>query len=127
MTLADLHSTWGWVSVWLAGGAGVIALVLAILKRAPGRWFAVLVGVVVVAMLAQVSMGLILFNRPGGAEVAGNQHLFYGVVVTVTFAFAYIYRAQFAKRPALSWGLLLLFVMGLGLRGISTFGQSFGG
>jgi hypothetical protein len=55
----------------------------------------------------------------------GNQHVFYGVVIAVTFAFAYIYRAQFRKRPALYYGLLLLFTMGLGIRGIMTFGESF--
>jgi hypothetical protein len=37
-----------------------------------------------------------------------------------------MYRAQFSKRPALSYGLLFLFAMGLGVRGIMTFGQSFG-
>jgi hypothetical protein len=47
------------------------------------------------------------------------------VVISFTLGFAYIYRAQFRKRPALYLGLLLLFLMGLGIRGIMTFGQSF--
>jgi hypothetical protein len=42
------------------------------------------------------------------------------------FGFAYIFRSQFAERPALSYGLFFLFAMGLGIRGIQTFGQSFG-
>ena len=33
-----------------------------------------------------------------------------------TFAFTYIFRASLARRPALLWGLVLLFVMGLGIR-----------
>jgi hypothetical protein len=49
------------------------------------------------------------------------------VVVAFALAFAYIYRAQLAKRPALYWGLLLLFLMGLGIRGIMSFGKDFGG
>jgi hypothetical protein len=51
--------------------------------------------------------------------------VFYGVVIAVTFSFAYIYRAQFRKRPALYYGLLLLFTMGLSIRGILTFGGDF--
>jgi hypothetical protein len=51
--------------------------------------------------------------------------VFYGVVIAVTLSFAYIYRAQFRKRPALYYGLLLLFTMGLGIRGILTFGGNF--
>ena len=38
------------------------------------------------------------------------------MVIAVTLSFAYIYRPTMAKRPALTYGLLLLFVMGLGLR-----------
>jgi len=53
--------------------------------------------------------------------------VFYGIVILFTFSFAYIYRAQLAKRAALSYGLLGLFLMGLGIRGIQNFGQSFGG
>jgi hypothetical protein len=49
-------------------------------------------------------------NEPGGL------HLFYGVVIVFTLAIAYVYRSQLARRPALSYGVLLLFVMGLGLR-----------
>jgi hypothetical protein len=47
------------------------------------------------------------------------------VVIAVTFTFVYIYRAQFRKKPNLYYGLLMLFVMGLGIRGVMTFGHSF--
>ena len=33
-------------------------------------------------------------------------HVFYGIVVAVTFSLAYVYRAQLARKPALSYGLL---------------------
>jgi hypothetical protein len=42
--------------------------------------------------------------------------VFYGVVIAITFSLAYVYRAQLARKPALGYGLLLLFVMGLGIR-----------
>ncbi len=74
-------------------------------------------------MLAQVGLGVALLST---TELdPGDQHTFYGFVIAFTFSFAYIYRAQFRKRPALAYGLLLLFAMGLGLRGIATFGVNF--
>jgi hypothetical protein len=79
--------------------------------------------VAVVALLIQVTLGLASMNLED--RDPGNQHLFYGVVTSITLAFAYIYRAQFSKRPALYYGLLMLFLMGLGIRGIMTFGKSF--
>lgn len=81
------------------------------------------VGVAIIGMLAQVVLGVIAMSSENLDP--GNQHVFYGVVIAVTFTFAYIYRAQFRKRPALYYGLLLLFAMGLGIRGIMTFGGNF--
>jgi hypothetical protein len=51
--------------------------------------------------------------------------VFYGVLIAVTFSFAYIYRSQFRKSPALYYGLLLLFAMGLAIRGMFTVGVGF--
>lgn len=76
----------------------------------------------VVALLAQIALGVSIYAT--GTD-PGNQHVFYGVVIAVTLSFAYIYRAQFRKRPTLYLGLLLLFTMGLSIRGILTFGNSF--
>jgi hypothetical protein len=80
-------------------------------------------GIAIAAVLAQVGLGLLAMNLDDVDP--GNQHVFYGIVIAFTLAFAYIYRAQLGKRPARSYGLLLLFLMGLGIRGIMTFGQSF--
>ena len=79
--------------------------------------------VAIAALLLQVVLGLGAMNLEDTDP--GNQHVFYGVVISFTLAFAYIYRAQFRKRPALYNGLLLLFLMGLGIRGILTFGGNF--
>jgi heme A synthase len=108
------------------GVVGLLGLVLAVMKREPGRSFAVGSTIASIALLTQVGMGLWVYVDQD-AEWAGNQHVFYGIVILFTFSFAYIYRAQLAKRAALSYGLLGLFMMGLGIRGIQNFGQSFGG
>ncbi len=111
----------------MVGATGLVGLwgvVLAILRRPPGRAFHAAAATVIVAMIGQVILGLAALNLTT-TRLPGSQHIFYGVLVLFTFAFAYIYRATLRRRPALYIGLLLLFVMGLGIRGISTFGVSF--
>lgn len=120
--VSSMHSSWGEVAVGVSGVVGLWGVVMARREQVP-RAFYWAVGVAIAGMLAQVTMGVIAMSAEDFDP--GNQHVFYGVVVAVTFAFAYIYRAQFRKRPALYYGLLLLFTMGLGIRGIMTFGNSF--
>ena len=123
-SISAIHQFWGWFAIGALGLAGLFGLALAIMRKEPTRTFWWTVGVAIVVMLGQIGMGLWMFSVD---EIEpGNQHLFYGVVTLFAFSFAYIYRPQFAKRPTLSYGLLLLFVMGLGIRGILTFGLSFG-
>ena len=119
--ISDFHVFWGWVAVGFCGLAGLWGVVLAVFKKQPNRAFAIAVGIGIVAILLQVTAGLVLLGQ--GAD-PGTFHVFYGVVILFTFSFAYIYRAQLARRPALAWGLIMLFVMGLGIRAITTFGGS---
>ena len=121
--MGDLHSVFGWVVVALCGLTGLFGASLAILQRQPGRLFQGFFALAVAALIAQVVLGLGAMNLE--ETNPGNQHVFYGVVISFTLGFAYIYRAQFRRRPALYWGLLMFFLMGLGIRGIMTFGQSF--
>ncbi len=113
-----LHGNWFYVAVITTGIVGAWGLVLAALKRPVGRLFNVAAGIAVVAMLIQVGLGLLIYQQ--GFRARSEFHLFYGYVILFTFSFAYIYRAQIRRRPALSWGLMLLFVMGLGLRAWSN-------
>lgn len=124
--IGTAHRRFGWTAVIIMGVVGLWGVGLAVLRREPGRWYRSAAIVASIALLAQVGMGLWVYVDQD-AEWAGNQHVFYGIVILFTFSFAYIYRAQLAKRPALSYGLLGLFLMGLGIRGIQNFGQSFGG
>jgi hypothetical protein len=109
-----IHANWFWVAVVSTGVVGLWGVVLGLLKRPADRWFRLSAGIATVAMLLQVAFGLMAFGQ--GFEPADDFHLFYGFVILFTFTFAYIYRAKLALRPALAYGLLLLFVMGLGLR-----------
>jgi hypothetical protein len=121
--LGSIHSIWGWVAVAVTGLIGLWSLGLHLAKRTLGRSFPGAIGLGIGVMLGQVLLGLGAMNLENIDP--GNQHVFYGVVIAFTLAFAYIYRAQFRKKPALYYGLLMLFLMGLGLRGIMTFGGNF--
>ena len=119
--MSELHTTWGYVA---AGVSGLVGLWGVLIRRrpVPPRAFYYGVGLAIGGLLLQIVVGVIVAS--GGVD-PGNQHVFYGVVIAVTFTFAYIYRAQFRKRPAFYYGLLLLFAMGLSIRGILTFGGNF--
>jgi hypothetical protein len=116
--MLGFHANWFYVAVISTGAVGVAGVAFAIAKREPGRWFFWARAVAIGAMLVQVAAGVVLYqqgNRPGNGF-----HVFYGVVIAFTLSFAYVYRAQLERRTALSYGLLLLFVMGLGLRAWSN-------
>jgi predicted membrane channel-forming protein YqfA (hemolysin III family) len=122
-TIGDFHSIWGWVAVALTGGSGVFGLVLHFRHRPPAASFRIAIAVATGAVVLQVLLGIGAMNLEGTNP--GNQHVFYGIVISFTLGFAYIYRPQLARKPALYYGLLMLFTMGLGIRGILTFGHSF--
>lgn len=112
--MRSLHGTWVWVALIANGVVGAWGLLFAVLKRTPGLVFRIGTGVAIATMLVQVTLGFLIWNE--GYRPANDFHLFYGFVILFTLAFAYIYRIQLERRPALAWGLLLLFVMGLGMR-----------
>lgn len=117
------HLVLAWTAVVADGLVGLWGTWLGILRRPPTRFFWGGVAVGSALMLAEVGVGVYLSST--SSVQAGDQHVFYGIVVAFVFAFAYIYRAQLARRPALYYGLFFLFVMGLGLRAIVTFGHDF--
>jgi len=117
-----VHRFWGEIAVGISGVVGLWGVLMARRQTVP-RVYYWAVAFAIASLLAQVVFGVIAMSTEDIDP--GNQHVFYGIVIAVTFAFSYIYRAQFRKRPALYYGLLLLFTMGLGIRGIMTFGHSF--
>ncbi len=120
--LAWAHIRLGWTVVVACGVAGVVALGYHFRRRLPDRFFKMMVAACVVITVLQVSFGLVLFAQD---REPGSIHMFYGFVILITLTFIYIYKVQFERHPALYWGLALLFLMGLGLRGISNVGASF--
>jgi predicted Na+-dependent transporter len=113
-TVFRFHQEWFYFAVMSCGVVGVWGLVLAAMKRDPSRWFSSMRAVAIAAILIQVGSGVSLYSN--GREPANSFHMFYGVVIAITLTLAYLYRSTMAKRPALTYGILLLFVMGLGIR-----------
>ncbi len=112
------HETWFWASVIATGTVGLWGLFLAATKRSAPQVFIWARGLAFGVMSIQVGAGLYLYNQ--GFRAPNDFHLFYGLVIAFTFSFAYVFRAQMARRPELAYGLLLLFVMGLGFRAWSN-------
>lgn len=121
--MRSLHQTWAWVAVAVAGVVGLWGVFLAWRQKEPGRPFWVGVGAAAVTMLGQVVLGVYLIGGEGLS--AGDQHVFYGFLIAFIFAFAYIYRSTMARKPALYYGAMLLFIMGLGLRSITNWNLDF--
>ena len=113
-TVLEFHQSWFWFAVVSTGLVGVWGLVLAVMKRVPGRAFKTARALAIIAMLVQVSAGVYLYSN--GVRPGNSFHVFYGVVIVITLTLAYLYRSTMARKPALTYGVLLLFVMGLGLR-----------
>ena len=120
--MAGLHNWLGWAAIVACGVSGLVGLAFHFSRRPPDRLLKGVVALSVLSMIAQVGVGLLLFAQD---RDPGSIHVFYGFVILLTLSFIYIYREQFRKRPTLYWGLALLFMMGLGIRGITSFGQSF--
>lgn len=113
-TVLRFHQEWFYFSVGSCGIVGVWGLVLAFAKREPSRWFGYARAVAITAILVQVGAGVYLYAN--GLHPSNAFHVFYGVVIAITLTLAYLYRSTMAKQPAMTYGILLLFVMGLGIR-----------
>ena len=106
------------MAVLTTGLVGLWGLGLAVTKRSADRGFRIGWAVAYAAVTVQVAAGLVMWGR--GDRPENEFHVFYGVTIVATFAFAFVYRAQMERRPALTYGVMLLFVMGLGLRAWSN-------
>jgi hypothetical protein len=115
-TLLDFHRVWGYVAIVANAIAGVIALVAWRWRKARGKyvWWATIAAEA--AILLQVLVGTILVASKD--YVAPRFHMFYGFVAFLTVGIAYQYRRQMRGRREMFYGLVGLFLMGLGIRAV---------
>ncbi len=117
------HSVWAWVSIYLTGFTGLLLIFFFLANKKKNYLIDYLIKLSVISILIQISAGLYLF---GIGVDPGSFHLFYGVVILFTLIFVYIYRSDMNKKPELFWGLAVLFIMGLAIRAVLTFGRGLG-
>ncbi|MPZ51272.1 MAG: hypothetical protein GEU79_00805 [Acidimicrobiia bacterium] len=121
--MTSIHQWGAWVTIAVTGIVGLWGIVGGLRETQIGIPYRAGIGLAVATTSLHIATGAILYSQ--GATDPGDQHLFYGVVIAFTMAFAYIFRAQLELRPLLRWGMFWLFVMGLGLRTVQTYGIGF--
>jgi hypothetical protein len=115
-TLFHFHQVWGYVAIVMNAVAGVIALVAWRWKAARGKYVWIAAVVAESALMLQVLVGTILVASKD--YVAPRFHMFYGFVAFLTVGIAYQYRRQMRGRQEMFYGLVGLFLMGLGIRAV---------
>jgi lipoprotein signal peptidase len=81
-----------------------------------GKWLWVVTIVAEAMMMLQVLVGVALVASDD--YVVPRFHMFYGFLAFLTVGIAYSYRQQMRGRRELFYGLVGLFIMGLGIRAI---------
>jgi hypothetical protein len=115
-TLFQFHSKWGYVAIALNALAGIYALVAYQWRQFRSKyvWWATIVAEV--ALMLQVLVGAILVASKD--YEAPRFHMFYGFVAFITVGLAYSYRGAMRGRRELLYGLVGLFLMGVGIRAV---------
>jgi len=114
--LLSFHKVWAYIAITANALAGIVLLVCWRVERWRGRWMWIPTIAAEAAMMLQVVIGVILVASD--EYVAPRFHMFYGFVAFLTVGIAYSYRQQMRGRRELFYGLVGLFIMGLGIRAI---------
>lgn len=114
--LLSFHKVWAYVAIGANALAGIVLLVCWRVTKWRGRWMWIPTVAAEAAMMLQVLVGVVLVASHD--YVAPRFHMFYGFVAFLTVGIAYSYRQQMRGRRELFYGLVGLFIMGLGIRAI---------
>jgi len=116
--LRDFHGVFGYAAIVANGLAGGAALLAWGVGRLRGRWLWVLTIAAEAMMMVEVILGVILFARGHYGSDRLRIHMFYGFLTFVTVGLAYQYRDSLRGRVEMLYGLVGLFIMGLGIRAV---------
>ena len=114
--LLEFHRYWGYVAIVGNGIVGLLALLAWRVRNARGRWLWVCTIAAESAMMLQVLVGAILVASKDYTVV--RFHMFYGFLAFLTVGLAYQYRHSMRGRVEMFYGLVGLFLMGLGIRAV---------
>ena len=118
--LRDFHASWGYVAIVVNGLVGLAALLAWRVARVRGSslWIATIIAEA--AMMVQVLVGVVLVASKD--FTVPRFHMFYGFLAFLTVGLAYQYRDQMRGRREMLYGLVGLFIMGLGIRAVLQVG-----
>lgn len=114
--LFDFHRVWAYVAIAANGLAGLVCLAAWRTSRLRGKWIWRVTIAAEAAMMLQVVVGVALVVSD--EYKAPRFHMFYGFLAFLTVGLAYQYRKQMRGRRELLYGLVGLFMMGLGVRAV---------
>jgi len=115
--LLDFHKVWAYVAITANALAGIVCLIAWKVRAwRERRWIWVVTIAAESAMMLQVVVGVTLVASD--EYVAPRFHMFYGFLAFLTVGIAYQYRRQMRGRREMFYGLVGLFLMGLGIRAV---------
>ena len=114
--LFDIHKFWGYSAIVANFLAGAYTLAAWRIPRWRTRWLWWPTIVAEAMMMLQVLVGVTLVASD--EYVAPRFHMFYGFLAFLTVGIALSYRKQMRGRRELFYGLVGLFIMGLGIRAV---------
>lgn len=117
--LLSFHQVWGWVAIGANALAGVLLLIawrVRGLQKSRWIWWPTIGAEL--ALLLQVLVGTVIVATDSAlAKGSGIRfHMFYGFVAFITVGLAYQYRGYMRGRREFIYGLVGLFLMGVGIR-----------
>jgi hypothetical protein len=115
--LFDFHRVFGYVAIVANAIVGVLALIAWRVRRFRGRWLWTLTVVAESMLLLQVLAGAALVVSEE-YPTPPRFHMFYGFLAFLTIGLAYQYRRLMRGRREMFYGLVGLFLMGLGIRAV---------
>jgi Ca2+/Na+ antiporter len=117
----SIHSYSGLISAWVCGVSGLVFLIMHFKIKQRNE----ILGsyLIISSVLTLLTNDLIVAYLYSLDKDLGSFHLFYVAIVLFTLTFLYIYKDQMRENYFLYWGLALLYLMGLAIRAITTFGE----
>lgn len=100
----------------------MLALLAWRVPKTRGRWVWIATIVAESALLLQVLVGVILVTDKSYGKVVPRFHMFYGFVAFLSIGLAYQYRDAMRGRLEMFYGLVGLFLMGVGIRAVLQVG-----
>ena len=117
-TILSFHQKFGYAVIVLNALAGLYALAAWRWERFRGRWVWISTIVAEAAILVQIVAGTIVVatHKELAKQNGIRFHMFYGFVAFLTVVIAYQYRSSMRGRLEMFYGLVGLFLMGIGIR-----------